>query len=221
MPINWPTAQDTTATFKNDWVDGFDAGDDTPGSTLVGPLSQWLRDMSNFALAVEAELGVNPSGSFVDVLTRLNGTLTARKTADQTFTTQTNAAVTDLSFAIAANTDYTFRFVLPYTAGAVRGIGLACTISGTNTRINYGVTIYGHASADGTAAAYTGVGTSSGDTVANNPTVGATQAVAVMEGVVQQGAAAGTLQLQARQGAGGTAANAGILKGSHGVLYVN
>jgi hypothetical protein len=169
---------------------------------------------------IEAELGVNPSGSAADVAAAIASELRVRKTADQTFSSTTLANVTDLSFATAANTDYTFEFFLPHTTGAAMGSGWAVTVSGTVTRILYVVEIFGHGSNSntGTDASVTQVATASGTKLQNAPTAGLTTAWARLEGLLQQGGTGGTLQLQASRGGGATAVNVVVLKGSLGRL---
>jgi hypothetical protein len=178
-----------------------------------------INDLADAANKIEAELGTDPSGTFADVAARLQARQTVRKTADQTFTTQTLANVTDMVFALLANVDYAFKFWVPYTAGAARGIGIGVTLPASAT-IFGGGTIYGQANTDGTAAAWHGTLTSSGDAVVNTPTAGATSSFAMIQGIVSVAGTAGNMQLQARQGAGATGVNAVVKKGAFGWLYV-
>jgi hypothetical protein len=189
---------------------------DRADADLMGVDLEDARDAIN---KMQAEGGINPSGTFADIAARLQARQTVRKTADQSFTTQTLANVTDMVFALLANVDYAFKFWVPYTAGAARGIGLGVTIPASAT-IFGGGTIYGQAATDGTGAAHHGVLTTSGDDVRNTPTAGATSSYAFIEGIVNVAGTAGNLQLQCRQGAGGTAVNAVVKKGAFGWLYV-
>lgn len=171
-------------------------------------------------LAALTEVGVDPSGSFTDIATRLNGRLTVRKTADQAFTTQTLTNITDLAFALAANTDYTFRFVLHDNGATARGVGYGFTIGGTVTRVTARATIGGLAAA-GSDAETVGPIVASGGSVTTAARTSTANFISAVEGIVQMGATGGTLQLQARQGTGTTAGNMNVLKGSWGELAVN
>jgi hypothetical protein len=209
MPSGYAAALDAFLTTYQDDTDA-KSGLDLGTSTTTGVHAQHHNDLSDAVNKIEAELGVNPSASFLDVATRLNMTRTVRKTADETFTTQVLANVADMSFAVAANTDYEFRFVLSYTAGTARGIGLGLTVPAG--RVAAGVTIYGQA-ADGVAAGWLGVINASADAVISTAAAATTEQVALIEGVLRP-TAAGTLQLQARQGGGATAANAVVKQSS-------
>ena len=211
-------AIDTTSTFPQDITDDTDSKTGTPRTGAAGFLAQLLRDLGDAVIEIETELGLTPSGSFADVATRLQSRQTCRKTGDQPFTTQTPANVTDLSLVLAANTDYDFEFVLHDNGGTARGVGYGLTFSGTTTRLTARVNIGGStapgtsstdASAEGTIQASGGVVT----TAARNAT---SNFITIIRGIIQVGASGGTLQLQARQGTGTTAANMNVLKGSKG-----
>ncbi|HWT24546.1 MAG TPA: hypothetical protein VN213_13655 [Solirubrobacteraceae bacterium] len=205
MASAYPGALDSLATNK---ADATAAPTDHPAHH---------NDLADAVNKIETELGTNPSGSAADVKTRLDATLTVRKSADQTFANQTLANVNDLSFAIGANLDYAFDFTVMYSAGSARGIRFACTISGTNTRISYAVEIFG-IGADGTDSTTQGTGTSSGDAVASAAAQTGSH-IARIRGIVSQGNGAGTLQVQSAQGSGGTSSTATVMKGSFGVLW--
>jgi hypothetical protein len=189
MPSGYAAALDAFLTTYQDDTDA-KSGLDLGTSTTTGVHAQHHNDLSDAVNKIEAELGVNPSATFLDVATRLNMVRTVRKTADESFTTQVLANVADMSFAVAANTDYEFRFV----------------------RVAAGVTIYGQA-ADGVAAGWLGVINASADAVISTAAAATTEQVALIEGVLRP-TAAGTLQLQARQGGGATAANAVVKQSS-------
>lgn len=188
----------------------------------VAPPSDHNR-LAEELLALIDIIGLGAPGSFVDLATRLNARTTVRKTADQTLTTTTLTNITDLSFPIAANTDYSFEFWLPHSTGTAMGSGWAVTISGTNTRINYAVEIFGHVanSATGTDTTVVGYSNVSGTKISNTPTAGLTTTGARIRGNIQQGAASGTLQVQGSRGGGATAVNVVVFKGADGWLQAS
>lgn len=216
----YPGAIDSVATLPTDLVLETDAGSGLPRIGRPSFFTDLLNNLNDAVRKIQFELGADPAGTFVDVVTRLAARQTCRKTADQAFTTQTLANVTDLSFVVAASLDYYFKFVCAYTGGTARGIGLGVTCPASPTFLAYSVDIHGITATDGTAGLFSGSGTSSGDAVSSAATVAGTH-IAVVEGVLSNGANAGTLQLQARQGTGATAANANVRKGSYGELHLN
>lgn len=222
MATSYPSALDTVTKFPVTVEDDWDStsGSDLGTSTTVGFLAQWMRDAGGAIVAVETELGTTPKGTFANVSTRLNARGTMRKSADQTFTTTTLANVTDMSFAVAASQDYYFKFVVMFqSTTTTSGIGLGVTCPASPTGITYAVSIY--SAAAGTAGAFQGVSSASGTAVLTTAAVAAnTNYTATIEGILSNGANAGTLQLQARQG-GGTAANQVVKKGTYGEWYLN
>jgi hypothetical protein len=195
-------------------IDGTQPGD----GSGTAPARNAQQEKANAELiALEAELGVNPSGSFTDVVTRLNGRLTVRKTADQAVTVQTLTNITDLSFLLAANIDYTFRFLLHDNGGTARGKGYGLTFGGTVTRLTARVALGGTTTTTETL----GWIVASAGSVTNAALGSTGNFTSIIEGIIQVGATGGTLQVQARQGTGGTAANLNVLKGSWGELAVN
>jgi hypothetical protein len=227
MASAYPAALDTTTTFPQTIVDGTDAGDDTPGSTNVGFLSQLLRDLGDAAIEIETELGVTPSAAFVDVATRLNQMITVRKTADQTLTGTTAVNITDLAFPIPATAgiSYTFDFTVMWTtSGATSGLGISLTFPTLGTG-GYCSAYVNHTAlaADGAAANFHGVitGASGADVVMSTAAVATgTVYVTHVRGVLYAGTTAptaGTLQLQGRSE---QTSGAGVVKvGSHGILW--
>jgi hypothetical protein len=207
-----------TATELPTTIDGAQPGD---GSGTAPARNAQQEKVNAEVIALEAEMGVNPAGSFVDLATRQNARITCRKTADSAAITSTTLVnVTDLSFALAANTDYSFEFFCPHTTGAAMGTGWAVTAGGTVTRILYVVEIFGHTanSATGTDTTVVGVATASGTKISNTPTAGLTTTAARIRGSIQQGATGGTLQVQCSRGGGATAVNVVVLKGADGWL---
>lgn len=179
-------------------------------------------DLADAVNKIEAELAADPSGSFATVKARMDARVTCRKTADQSFTTQTPANVTDMSFAVAASQDYYFKFILGVTMGAARGIEVALTTPASPTFFVATAHIFGQITTAGsTDASVTGIITASGGVVSHTPTAGATTSMVIVEGIFSNGANAGTLQLQASQGNGATGVNVVVKKGSYGELYLN
>jgi hypothetical protein len=218
----YPGAIDPVTVLPVDVTNDTDAGDGTPRTGTTGWLAQLLNDHSDAIRKLELELGVDPAGAFVDVVTRLAARQTCRKSADQSFTTQTPANVTDMSFAVAASQDYYFKFVLGVTMGAARGVEVALTCPASPTFLVAKADIYGQVTTAGsTDAVVGGLITASGGVVSHTPTAGATTSMVVVEGILSNGVNAGTLQLQASQGNGATAVNVVVKKGSYGELYLN
>jgi hypothetical protein len=217
VATNYAGALDTTTQLRNDWQDDTDStsGADLGTSTGVGALATFLRNTSDAIRAIETELGVNPSGNAVDVVTRLNLRQTVKKTADQAITVQTLTNVTDLAVVLAASTDYRFGFTLPFNGATARGVGWGLTFSGTTTRINARVAI-GGAAASGTDAETLGWITASAGSVTTAAMASTGNFQTLIEGTIEVGATGGTLQLQARQGTGTTAGNMNVLKAGYG-----
>jgi hypothetical protein len=224
VPTSYPGAVDLAALFAPDVTDDTDRKSGAPRTGTVGFHAQWMRDAGGALVAVETELGVNPSGSFVDVATRLDQMLTVRKTADQTFTTATLVSATDLSFPLAVGRDYTFMFWLPWsaaTAGVTQQHAVTFPAAAYGQYASESFTQTAPAT-EGTDMVSTSVQAASGARVGG---VGGTSipAAAVrtftrIMGIVSNPSAAGTLQLQA---ATETASNSTLYKGAWGVLWTN
>lgn len=174
---------------------------------------------------IEAELGLLPKGTFATVRARLDARSTVRKTADETFSTVTPTNITNMSFAIAAGQDYYFKFTVPFTSAATTtGLGLALTSPALTGYLAATVTIPRLLDTAGTApassAVYVGQITSSGDSVVADATPAITVVhIAVVEGILSNPSASGTLQLQARTEV--AASNIVVKKGAYGELYLN
>jgi hypothetical protein len=114
------------------------------------------------------------------------------------------ANVTGVSFAVAANTDYRFEFLILFQSNNVANGPKFALTSPAGSSITYHVTI--PTAADGTDADYEGQGTTSGDTVQVGAVPAAsTTYLARIVGILQNAGTAGTLQLQhASVGAGAT-----------------
>jgi hypothetical protein len=174
---------------------------------------------------IEAELGLLPKGTFATVRARLDARLTARVTADQTFTTATLANVTNMSFAVASGQDYYFKFIVPFTSAATTtGLGLGLTCPALTGFIAATVTIPRLVDTAGTTPAsspvFVGQITSSGDSVVSDASPAITVVnVAIVEGILSNPSASGTLQLQAKTEV--AASNIVLKKGAYGEIYLN
>lgn len=123
--------------------------------------------------------------------TGLSGILFSRATGD--FTKNNNVTlgdVTGLSFAIGANEVWTFRFSMKAVSAGAADFKFAVTGPAAPTAVIYGV-INANASIGTSAAAAFGTAVSTGS--------GAAEEWVVVEGVVRNGANAGTIQLQFAQ----------------------
>lgn len=82
----YPTSLDNLPTNR---VDGLDAGDDTPGSTNVGTHAADHNSANGAINAIEAELGLEPSGASATVRARLDAldtTVAAKQAGDADLT---------------------------------------------------------------------------------------------------------------------------------------
>jgi hypothetical protein len=140
-----------------------------------------------------------------------------RKAANQTHALVAYANVTDLVFALLANTAYNFRFLVAYqSAATTTGIGLAMTFPASPTSIQYFQEYGGNLTAATAGASGTTFATAA-DTGATSIAVqtAATSYKAEVEGLIVNGANAGNLQLRVRAE---VAAQVTIMAGSYGVL---
>jgi hypothetical protein len=120
----------------------------------------------------------------------LNAVTVTRKTADQTWNSDTAlAAVTNLSVAVAANTNYLIEFILNCEAGATPDISFDITGPASPTAVKYGVTS-GAGLFGGASAFSTRIDLSQGALVAETVFVTC---------FLKNGANAGTVQLRAAQ----------------------
>lgn len=122
--------------------------------------------------------------------------------------------VTQLSFAVTANRHYVFRFMLLVQSNTAT-VGVAATVT-IPTATRFGATMSTIFAADGSAAAFVGAISSSGDAVIPTavPAIN-TDYLMVVEGVLIP-SANGTLQLQVRTETGTT--NVVVRQGSIGYL---
>ena len=221
MASTYPATLDTFAVDKSDDIDS-KSGADLGVSATTGDHATHHNNLADAVNKIEAELGVDPAGTFASVAVRIAARQTCRKSGDQTFTTQTPANVTDMSFAVAASQDYYFKFILGYTCGAGRGVEVAITCPASPTFFVYTAHIFGQITTAGsTDAAATGIATTSGGVLSHTPTAGATTSMTIIEGILSNGANAGTLQLQASEGNGTTDVSVVVKKGSYGEMYLN
>lgn len=157
------------------------------------------------------------NGTWKDCITALP--VSAVKTADQTISSTTPANVTNLAFSVAANTKYHYKFVVKFTASSTSaGIGFGVTTPASPTSSHWCAQTIAtrNAATGGQWAGYcnTGdaaVGMSTYDAEATTDMYPTT-----IEGYLQTGASAGTLQLRSIY----QEANVVIKAGSFGVLEV-
>jgi hypothetical protein len=216
MASSYPGALDSLSTSN---VDG------TTSATTHPALHNDANDAIN---KIETELGVNPSASFTDVVTRLNQITTVRKTADQNFTTTTLANVTDLVFPVVIGASYKFEFFVVWSAA---GAGITQQFAVTFPTVTYGLyfsespnvtAVQADAAANATDAITAGVTAASGTKVGgiggtNIPAANA-KTITRITGILQNVTAAGNIQLQA---ATETATTSTCFAGSHGLLWTN
>jgi hypothetical protein len=232
MTTSYPGALDTTTRFPADITDDTDSKAGTPRTGLVGFLAQWIRDTGDAMRAVQTELGINPSGTFADVLARLNAQSTCRKTADQTISAAAMANVSDMVLPVTIGGDHFFEFYVPYSAAATStGVGFGVTVPALNAGgyISYEVGISGRAAnpAVAGAMALTTVPYHVHGTASDGTSATASEAVAVANAVYiarvwgvlsNPSASTGGIQLRARPE---VAANMTVKKGAFGRSYLN
>ena len=126
----------------------------------------------------------------------LPSTVTLGADISPAFTRTTVSNATGLSFAVAPDTTYSFRFeVLFRSAATTTGLKVAVTCPASPATFSYKARI--PAAADGVAGEFQGWGTTSGDVItATGVQAANTTYLATVEGVLRTGAAGGTLQLQ-------------------------
>jgi hypothetical protein len=192
-------------------------------------------DLADAVNKIEAELGTDPSGSFTTVRARVDARLTCRKTADQTISSTTALTnLTDLSLPISTTAlDYYFKFVAICTssAGATNGIRIGLTCPALTGFVCAQVTIprtIDPNPAAGTAQAtptvttmpYVGTITSSGDSVVSDIVPVGINFVVVVEGILSNPSATGSIQLQGANEVSTASGNV-IKRGSYGEIYIN
>jgi hypothetical protein len=135
----------------------------------------------------------------------------ARATGDVTTSATTFSDVTGLTFALAINTDYYFRFIVHHSSAATTtGIRFAVNGPASPTALRVGgvIPISTVAANFGSQTAY--------DTAIFASTTGTTVAVmSVIEGIIRNAGNTGTLALRV---AAEVAATVTVLTNSHGVL---
>jgi hypothetical protein len=223
MTSAYPAALDTLAKNKTD------------ATTTATDHAAHHNDLADAANKIEAELGVDPSGSFATVAARFAVQSTVRKTADQSQSTTNFVNVTDLAFPVTANGDYFFEFFIPYSSSVTTtGVGFAvtCPTLASSGYISYVVDISGRATSPAIGAAMTlstvpyhthgqVSGGPSGSTIAPSSDAVALANVAYfarVEGICSAPSVDGTLQVQWRSE---TAAATTVKKGAFGRMYTN
>jgi hypothetical protein len=234
MAAVYPATIATIASNKQDDTDS-KAGTDLGLSTTTGDHAAHHNQIAEELVAVQTELGTDPSGTFSNVAGRLNARLTCRKTADQTISsTVAPTNITDLLLPISTTAlDYFFRFIIVCTssAGATNGIRVGITCPALTGYVAADVTIprtIDPNPANGTAQAtptvttmpYVGQITSSGDSVVSDIVPVGVNFVVKVEGILSNPSATGNIQLQVANEV--TTASGNVVKrGSYGELYIN
>jgi hypothetical protein len=159
--------------------------------------------------------------------------ISKRTQADVTNTTVTVAALTDLDFAVLANTDYYAEYTLMYqSAATTTGLGLQVGVSGsTPASIAYEVYITGVRNADTPAVTPTavtgisgdvfyGLGTTIDDLVLSDAVAAInTTYMAKVRAIFRTGGTGGTVSIKQRSEV--AASQITIKRGSQAILYVS
>lgn len=141
-----------------------------------------------------------------------------KSSLDQTVGTGTLTNATSMVFDVRANTDYFFEFFLVHaSAAATTGLKVAVTCPTSPTYIAYRTEISVLNTANGTDNVESETFQASAGTHTAANQFGTGNSLAVVKGVLSNGANAGKLQLQF---AGDAAANITLKKGSYGRLWV-
>lgn len=162
---------------------------------------------------------------FPSTSTTLIGTNTimvTKKTGDQTIATTTLTDCTDMSFTVAANTDYFFEFILIHQAAATT-TGLKMALAVTTATTNYIVYRSESQALNATTAAgavdnvqLIQFQASGGTHTLTDHAAANTNYMSVVKGVISVSGTGGTLKLQF---AGDAAANITAKKGSYALLW--
>ena len=126
-------------------------------------------------------------------------------TGDYTNATTGLTDITDLRFAVSANTDYVFQFVIVCSnSGSNYGIRFALTCPASPTWFSYRVDAPN--ASDGTSAAFIGWGTASGDSIDATAVPSANDLyIGMIWGILKNGSNSGYVQAQAKsENASGT-----------------
>jgi hypothetical protein len=208
--------------------------DALPTSRVDGTSTIPASDHNDAADAInktEAELGINPSGTFADVAARLSARLTCRKTADQTNATTTLANVTDLVLPVATTgLDYYFEFFVPWSSNTA---GVMAWFAVTVPAVTGYVTYWTEALGGSTTVPTTGGNAATVDQLHNAsasvqsaatggsgaapPTANVIQ-ITRIHGILSNPSATGNIQLQAKAETTGTIT---VKRGAYGELYIN
>ena len=167
---------------------------------------------------MSATVELRPLGGFAhEMLAPVAGI--AKSTADQTIATTTLTNATGLWFDVIPNTDYFFEFFLVHQSAAVTtGLKVAVTVPSSPTYVMYRTEISVTNTANGTDNIQSQTFTASaGAHTAADQIGAAANSVAIVKGVLSNGANAGKIQVQF---AGDAAANITLKKGSYGRLWV-
>lgn len=157
------------------------------------------------------------AGAWVDCITALPVSIV--KTADQTISSATPANVSGLSFSVAANTKYYYKFVVKYTAASTsNGIGVGVTLPASPASSHWCAQTIAtrNAATGGQWAGYCSTGDAAGGLSTYDAESTSDVYPTVLEGYLQTGASGGTVQLRAIYQEG----NVVIKAGSFGIMEV-
>jgi hypothetical protein len=194
-----------------------------PGLTAAyGLIEGVLRNGSNAGTLILRGFAENvtPDGVLTilagssGLLKPITGSNVTRVTADRTVTGTAFADVTDMTFSVAASTNYFFRFLVHYTTNATTtGARFAVNGPASPTAVRVG----GFLPTGGTAANYGSQSAYDTAIFAATTGPGGTSVFGVIEGVLRNGSNAGTLALRAAAEVVSPGAVT-VLTNSHGIL---
>jgi hypothetical protein len=132
--------------------------------------------------------------------------LFARKTGDQSSSSTSFADVTDLTFAVAANTIYRFRFVIHFNTSATTE-GCQFSVNGPSGTYRFGGFVPASTpTAGGSAILHSSAGAADSAALVPNAgpgNAGGVATMAIIEGIASIGGSGGTLALRFRAETGG------------------
>jgi hypothetical protein len=135
MPTNYPNSIDS---LTNDFMDGDDAGDETPGSTEIGPHSAHHNDLADAVVAIEEELGTNPSGDGEDVAEKIDNLEGAIESGlENTLTAAQDYADGPATVSSDKTTDYTLILTDAGTVVVVNSASARQVTVPNNTTVAY------------------------------------------------------------------------------------
>lgn len=186
----------------------------TTGGTASAPTVNLASSPSvNNLIASGVSYGATVSGNSIYIGSDLQANIrSVRLTGNISSSSSTFTNITGLSFDIEANTTYMFEFVILFTSPAT-GTGAGFSLNGPSSPTTFGGRVESHQAAGNIVSFMTAYDV--GSIASGVASAGATY-TAVIQGVIVNGANAGTLI--ARMARGGTANNITVKAGSCGIL---